>query len=221
MIGVVFALACWALFFLAPHNISTMDLNREAIAGGEYWRLWTAQLTHYKLYPLIMNSVIIAVMGLVVRRFAKEYQVALSLLIAMPAMTGLMFIMVPGFTVYRGAFGVAAVIAMMGIWFLILETRRFSLGYWAGIALFLLFVSKVGMETMAVFSPLHAHPLLSVRMDWLMQCIGVLIGLMVFNALHQIHVTNAHNLKQKQRRHAAKAASAASMAAVQRKKVND
>jgi len=199
-------------------------LDKETIATGAYWQLWTAQLTHFKFSQLIVNSVIIVVAGLIVERFAHIHQVILSLLIAMPLMAGLVLLMTPGLTAYRGASGVAAVLAIMAVWFLILETRRFSRGYWAGIVLLLLFVAKLVMETLMVFSPSVAHHLVGIRLDWLIQCAGVVIGLVAFNALHQIHATNAHNQKQKQRRQAATAASAAaaaSIAAKQRKKAGN
>jgi len=214
MIGVLFALACWAVFFLSPHNISILVLDRETIATGAYWQLWTAQLTHFKFSQLILNSIIIVVMGLIVERFARMYQVILSLLIAMPLMGALVLLMTPNLTAYRGASGVAAVLAIMAVWFLILETRRFSRGYWSGVVLLLLFVVKLVMETLTVFSPSVAHQLIGMRVDWLIQCAGVVIGLVAFNALHQIHATKAHNQKQKQRRKAATAASAASAASM-------
>ncbi len=216
MIGVLFAIACWALFFLSPHNVSMLVLDKHTIATGEYWQLWTAQLTHFKFSQLVVNSIIIVMAGLIVERFAKTHQVIVSLLIAMPLMAGLVLLMTPGLTAYRGASGVAAVLAIMAVWFLILETKRFSWGYWAGIVLLLLFVAKIVMETLVLFS--FSSGLLGMRADWLMQCAGLLIGLVAFNALHQIHTTKTDNQKQKQRRQAA-AASASSMAAgaVQRK----
>lgn len=201
-------------------------LDKQTIATGEYWQLWTAQLTHFEFSQLIINSVIIVVAGLIVERFAKIHQVMLSLLIAMPLMTGLVLLMTPSLSAYRGASGVAAVLAMMAVWFLILETKRFSRGYWAGIILLLLFVIKMVMATLMVFSPSVSHHLTGMRVDWLIQCAGVVIGLVVFNALHQMHATKTHNQKLKQRRQAAtaaSAASAASMAAVaaQRKKARN
>jgi len=217
MIAIVFVLTCWAVFFLSPHNVSMLVLDKDAIMAGEWWRLWTAQLAHFKISQLIMNSAIIILMGLIVERFAKVYQVLLALLVAMPLMAALMILLIPELSDYRGAYGVAAMLTMMGVWFLILEARRFSRGYWAGIVLFLLFLIKVSIETLSVFSPSVAYHLVgTMRVDWLMQCAGILIGLVVFNALHQIHTTSAYNQKQKERRVAGTAAMAA---AAQRRKV--
>lgn len=215
MIGVLFVLVCWAVFFLSPHNVSMLVLDKDAIMVGEWWRLWTAQVTHFKISQLIMNSAIILLMGFIVERFAKVYQVLLALLVAMPLMTALMVLLIPDLSDYRGAYGVVAMLTMMAVWFLILETSRFSRGYWAGITLFLLFVVKVGVETLSLFS--SGYQTGAMRVDWLMQCAGILIGLVVFNALHQIHTTSAYNQKQKQRRVAGAAAMAA--AAEQRRKV--
>ena len=220
MIGLLFALVCWALFFLSSHNLSVLVLDRETIATGAYWQLWTAQLTHFTLSQLIINSTIIAVMGLIIERFVRVYQVILSLLVAMPLMSGLVLLLMPNLTAYRGASGVAAVLVIMAVWFLILETKRFSLGYWAGVALLLLFLIKLAREAWLLFSPSVSHQMTTMRVDWLVQCAGVLIGLVAFNALHQIHTTKVHNEKQKRRRQAAAAASTVSMtaAAAQRRR---
>jgi len=217
VIGVLFVLACWAIFFLSPHNVSMLSLDKDAIMAGEWWRLWTSQMAHFKISQLIMNSAIILLMGFIVERFAKVYQVLLALLVTMPLMTALMVLLISDLSDYRGTYGVVAMLTMMAVWFLILETSRFSRGYWAGVTLFLLFVAKVGAETLSLFSSSAGYQMGAMRVDWLMQCAGILIGLVVFNALHQIHTTSAHNQKQKQRRVAGTAAMAA--AAAQRRKV--
>jgi len=188
MIGVVFAIACWAVWYLSPQNVSLLVFDKDAIAAGEWWRLWSAHLTHSKYSQLILNSAIIALMGLMVDPFTKRWQMFLSLLIAMPIMTGVLLIVTPDLTVYRGAIGVAAMLAMMGTWFLILESNRFSLGYWLGIMLLLMFVAKVGLETLIMLSP-SASKFPGLHIAWLVQCFGVLIGLAFFNSLHQIHAT--------------------------------
>ena len=188
MVGVIFAIACWAVWYLSPQNTSLLAFDREALAAGEWWRLWTAHLTHFQYSQLILNSAMIALMGLMVGHFTKTWHMLLSLLIAMPIMTGILLIVTPHLTTYRGAIGVAAMLAMMGIWFLILESKRFSLGYWLGILLLLLFVAKVGLETLVMLSP-AGNKFTGLHIAWLVQCFGVLAGLAFFNSLHQVHAT--------------------------------
>jgi len=188
MVGVVFALACWAVWYLSPQNISLLVFDKEAIAAGEWWRLWSAHLTHSKYSQLLMNSGIIAVMGLLIGRFTTIWHMLLSLLVAMPIITGVLLVVMPGLMLYRGAFGIAAMLAMMGVWFLILESKRFSLGYWLGMLLLLLFVAKVGMETMMLLSASGGR-FAALPVAWMVQCFGILLGLAFFNGLHQIHAT--------------------------------
>ncbi len=188
MVGVLFAIACWAIWFLSPHNVALLVFDKEAILAGEWWRLWTAQMTHFKSSQLILNSFIIALTGLVVGRFVKAHHLILSLMLAMPVMTGLLLMLLPDYVDYRGAFGVAAVMAMLAIWFLILETERFSQSYWFGVVLLLLFVLKVGIETLVLFSPSGSRSS-EIPSVWLIQSAGILIGLVVFYAAHQIHAS--------------------------------
>ncbi len=203
MAGLLFAVLCWAVWYLSPHNVALLAFDKEAIAAGEWWRLWTAHFTHFKFSQLILNSAVIALMGLMLARFTKLWQVLLSLLIAMPIMTGLLLLLMPDLIAYRGAFGVTAMMVMMAVWFLIVEDKRFSLAYWLGLMMLLLFVAKVGLETWLMLSHADHHVgglfvnglfvnglrMSGLHADWLVQCFGILLGLAFFNALHQIYAT--------------------------------
>ena len=119
---------------------------------GEWWRLWTAHFTHFKYSQLVINSAVMAVMGIIAGRFAKTWQIARVFLIAMPIMTGLLLATSPQLLFYRGATGIAAMMWMLATWFLIGESKRFSLGFWLGSFLLLLFAAKAGV---ACFNGLH------------------------------------------------------------------
>jgi len=184
----LFAALCWLVWYLSPQNVSLLVFDKEAIEAGQWWRLWTAHITHFNYSQLISTSVVIAVMGLILGRFSKVWQLLLSLLIAMPIMTGLLLLLRPELMIFRGAFGVVAMMVMMTVWFLILENKRFSLGYWIGLMILLLFVAKLGLETWVMMLPSKGH-FSAMHVAWLVQCIGVLLGLAFFNALHQTYST--------------------------------
>ncbi|MFQ5519058.1 MAG: hypothetical protein ACE5E3_03555 [Mariprofundus sp.] len=188
MVGLLFAAACWALWYQSPQDVSQLAFERELIMDGEWWRLWTAHLTHHKQSQLIINTVGIAVMGLIAERFARFWQIGLSLLVAMPVMTGLLLMTVPELLLYRGAAGVAAMFWMLGVWFLLVEEKRFSLGYWLGFLFLLVFVAMLGMEGFALFTAPPGH-FSGLKIAMLEQFYGILVGLALFNALHQIHMT--------------------------------
>jgi len=188
MLGVVIAALCWAAWYLSPHNIALLTWDRDAIVAGEWWRLWTVYFTHTYFLQLIINSVVIALTGLMMAPFIRWRHILLSVLVAMPLMMGVLMVVMPGLMAYRGASGLAAMMAMIAVWFLILESKRFSLSYWVGVILVLLFVATLGIEGLMV-NARAGHGLSGLRVDWMMQCFGALVGLAFFNALHQIHAT--------------------------------
>jgi len=165
-----------------------LAFEQEAIMQGEWWRLWTAHFTHFKHSQLVINSAVIAVMGIIAGRFAKTWQIALVFLIAMPIMTGLLLVTTPHLLFYRGATGIAAMMWMLATWFLIGESRRFSLGFWLGLFFLLLFAAKAGLEGLMLLSPSYRH-FTGLGIAWLVQFYGMLAGLAFFNGLHQLHLT--------------------------------
>jgi len=189
MTGILFAILCWAVWHLAPHNISMLAFEKEAIVHGQWWRLWTAHFTHFNYFQLIINSIVLAVAGLIIEHYAKAWHLALSLLVAMPMMTGLLLLTSPHSLFFRGAFGIAAMMWMLATWFLLVEEKRFSWGYWLGLICLLLFVGKVGIEGLILLSPDVRH-FTVFQTAWLVQFYGALLGLAFFNGLHQVHKTN-------------------------------
>jgi len=157
---------------------------------GEWWRLWTAHFTHFKHSQLLINGSIMAVMGMIAGRFAKIWQLLLCFIIAMPIITGLLLLTSPHLLFYRGACGITAMMWMIATWFLIVESKPFSLGCWLGIVFLLLFIAKAGLEGLLLLSP-SAHHSSSLNITWLIQFFGAMVGLAFFNGLHQLHVTKS------------------------------
>ena len=188
MLGMLFAAACWGVWYLSAHYAGLLAFDRDAIIHAEWWRLWSAHLTHAHHTALLLNSVLIAVAGLVVARFTRMWLLLLALLIAMPVMTGLLLMLMPELLLYRGASGVAAFMVMLAVWFLIVESPRFSLGYWLGVLLLLLFIAKVAMEGLMLLDT-ATQRMAGLQAAWLVQFIGSLLGLVFFNGLHQSYVT--------------------------------
>jgi len=167
-----------------------LAFEKEAIVQGEWWRLWTAHFTHFKYSQLVMNSAVMAVMGLIAGRFTKIWLLLLFFIIAMPVMTGLLLVTTPHLLFYRGAVGITAMMWMIATWFLIVESKPFSLGYWLGVVFLLLFIAKAGMEGLVLLSPSYRH-FSGLNIAWLVQLFGALAGLAFFNGLHQMHITKS------------------------------
>ncbi len=190
MIGILFVAIIWAFAQLSPHSLGLLSFEKEAIVHGEWWRMWSAHFTHYSHTQMLINSVIIAVSGLIAGQFAKAWQIGLCFLIAMPILTGLLLVTTPHLQFYRGASGIAAMMWMLAAWFLIVENKRLSLGYWLGALLMLLFAAKLGFEGLMLLSP-GRHHASGLNIAWLIQCYGALVGVAFFNGLHQAHLTRS------------------------------
>jgi len=189
MFGILLVALIWGASNLSPHNLAVLSFEKEAIIHGEWWRMWSAHLAHHSHTQLLINCGVLAVAGVIAERFARAHEIAICFLIAMPIMTGLLLITTPHLQFYRGATGIAAMMWMLAAWFLIVENKRRSLGYWLGATLMLLFVAKAGMEGMILLSPRH-HPS-GLQIAWLIQCYGALLGVAFFNGLHQAHLTRS------------------------------
>ncbi len=188
MAGLLLAALCWMVWHLAPHNISMLAFEKEAIAHGEWWRLWTAHFTHFSHAQLIINSAMLTVAGLIAGRYTKIWQLIFSLLTAMPIIAGLLLLTSPHLLFFRGATGIAAMMWVLAAWFLLVEEKRFSWRYWVGLCFLLLFTGKAGMEGLILLSP-DSHRMSGFQAAWLAQLYGALLGMAFFNGLHQLHMT--------------------------------
>ncbi|WP_167631445.1 hypothetical protein [Mariprofundus ferrooxydans] len=195
MTGMFFAVACWGFWYMSPHHVAMLAYDHDAIVSGEWWRLWTAHLVHLRYRDLLINSGMLFLFGLLSVRFTRLWQEILSFAVAMPIITGLLLITSPHTLLYRGAFGIAAMTTMVACWFLILENKRFSLGYWLGCLFLLLFVAKVGLDGLAVLS-ISQSSRATAGVAWMVEIYGTLTGLAFFNALHQGKITRAGNNPQ-------------------------
>lgn len=202
--GILFAVLCWLIWSLTPEHVAVLAYDRHAIMAGEWWRLWTAHLTHTRHVDLLLNSGLLFLFGLLSFRFTRIWQELLCYVLAMPALSALLLIVSSRTEYYHGAFGLVAMAAMIACWFLVLESKRFTLGYWLGVSLLLVFAVKVGLDGLAVLSP-GRMPRPEAGVAWMIQLFGALMGLAFFNALHQGAVTSEGRNVQYQQGEAQKA----------------
>ncbi|TLS69263.1 rhomboid family intramembrane serine protease [Mariprofundus erugo] len=189
---------------MSPEHVAVLAYDRHAIVAGEWWRLWTGHLTHARHVDLLVNSALLFLFGVLSFRFTRIWQEVLCYMLAMPALSGLLLIVSSHTQIYHGASGLAAMAAMIACWFLVLESERFTLGYWLGVSLLLAFAAKVGLDGLAVLSPVRM-PRPEAGVGWMVQLFGTLMGLAFFNALHQGAVTSEGRNVQYQQGEAQKA----------------
>ncbi|MDQ6992054.1 MAG: rhomboid family intramembrane serine protease [Mariprofundus sp.] len=205
MIAVLFSLVAWGVWFMSPQHAALLVYDRDAIAAGEWYRLWTAHLVHARYIDLIVNSAMLALFGLLSIGSTRFWQVALCFAVAMPMMTGILFVVSPHTTVYQGSFAIAAMMVMMTCSLLMLENRRFSLGFFLGLFFLLLFLTKLGLEGSVLFHLLHL-PALVPEVVWMMELCGSLVGLAFSHGLHQSRLLKLEHKGQAQEKGASAAA---------------
>ena len=103
-----FGVACSAflicLIFLSPALSSILEFNRDAIASGEVWRLFTGHTTHWTASHLAWD--LIAFVLLLNAALTYSVKTTLSLLATSAILITLsVFVLKPGLATYRGLSG--------------------------------------------------------------------------------------------------------------------
>ncbi len=119
---VVLAYGVWCL----PQDVQAILVyQRSGVEQGEYWRLWTAHLTHYSLSQLVVNVGMFSVLLYVLRdELAVPYVfLGWSICVAMPLVLLSQYLWVDGLLEYRG---ISALVAMLWVWFFlgVVQTSR-------------------------------------------------------------------------------------------------
>lgn len=104
------AMTCLAVGFtsLAPQ----LAYDRQGIMAGEVWRLWTGHLTHFSAQQLWVDVSMLLVVGWLVEREWGARFTAGILLLGMPAISIGLLLLSPHLLHYRGASGVAMLLAL-------------------------------------------------------------------------------------------------------------
>jgi len=179
-------LVCWGVWYLSPAHVEWLVFNREAVFHGEWWRLWTMHLTHESRARLIEDSAVICFFGLVLRSYSRFFQLLAGLLLAMPMVGWLLLTLMPDVSAYHGAAGVAAMLWMMSGWFLIVQSRSLSIGFWVGYLILSILMIKVFIEAVAIWTPFVVAAE-GLELAWMVQLFGVLLGLAMFNAYNRLY----------------------------------
>jgi rhomboid family GlyGly-CTERM serine protease len=95
------ALAAVAATFTAP---VTMALDREALASGQLWRLWTGHLVHWNLSHLIWDGLTFGGLAWLLDRLAPRVLVPL-LALGTPAISLCVLVAEPSIRLYGGLSG--------------------------------------------------------------------------------------------------------------------
>jgi len=179
MAGLVVALLCWLIWFLPDSYQLDLVYQSDAIVAGEWWRLWSGHLAHYTLSQLIADSTLVALMGLVLQRFIKPWQLIAAIIVVLPLLSLLLLWLVPEINTYRGASGLAAMLWLMVGLQLIASADAGSSPFWIGLLFILLLVAKVAGEALGMFSAVSELPA-GIVVAWQVHLFGMVMGLIVY-----------------------------------------
>lgn len=93
---------------LAPQ----LAYDRAGIMSGEIWRLWTGHLVHYSARQLLLDVGMLLVAGWLVERECGSRTTARIVLLGMPALSAGLLVSSPHLLEYRGASGIATLLAL-------------------------------------------------------------------------------------------------------------
>jgi rhomboid family GlyGly-CTERM serine protease len=105
------AFACLLLAFLPESTSTLLDWQREAIAAGQWWRLWTGHLVHFGLQHALFDAIVLYAGASLLEREIGRVRLLRQLLLVSPLIS-LALLAVPDLIAYRGASALAATVAL-------------------------------------------------------------------------------------------------------------
>jgi rhomboid family GlyGly-CTERM serine protease len=183
LIGVCFALICWIVWFLPDTIVNALAFDRQAIAAGQLWRLWTCHITHFSWQQLLVDSSVVALLGYTVQRHIKASHLLILFSAALPLISLAIYWLVPDMFNYRGASGIGAMLWIMAGFQVLVQSRRYSPYFWLGIIFVALLFAKLIGEAFFGMPAVSEMPN-DVQIAWQAHLCGSIIGLFGFILIH-------------------------------------
>ena len=107
------ALACGVLVFAPAGLIDGLAYDRHAILSGEIWRLWSAHLVHFSAQQAGIDAAVFFIAGSVAEKEIGMRRMAIALALGAPCISLGLLLTVPDLSHYRGASGIAMLVALL------------------------------------------------------------------------------------------------------------
>lgn len=171
-------LACLALALGGEPLCARLAFDRQAILSGELWRLWTAHAVHFSLQHALADAVALSVLTSVVQKLAHARAAWIALAAAPPVISAGLLAVAPGLREYRGASGLAVMMAVLcaGLLWKQCGTR----GRWLLAALAALLLAKTFAEASGASSGIAGLPP-GVVVAWQAHVLGALCALVLLS----------------------------------------
>lgn len=174
--GLALALLC-LLPLLAPETMpALLEYRRDAVLDGQVWRLWSGHFSHYTGAHALLDAAACLGLATALRRLGGCRGLAARLLLIAPLLTLLLLLALPDMSHYRGASGLAMVLAAA-----LLATLWRAHHAWRpaiGLAGALL-VGKIAADALGL-SPAPSSLPADVRVAWEVHAAGFGAGLLAW-----------------------------------------
>lgn len=163
-------MACAVLAIVPETGLFALD--RAAILSGQIWRLWTGHLVHFSLQQFFLDASTLLLVGLLAEREFGARVTAGILWLGMPAIALGLLLLAPDLREYRGASGLAVLLAWFvgsALWFRLSQLRL------ALAVLALIWTVKTLLEATGWASDVASLPA-DVRVAWQAHVLGAVIG---------------------------------------------
>lgn len=106
-------LVCLALAWAGEPVSVGLAYDRQAILSGELWRLWTAHAVHFSPQHALADTLALAVLATLAERLASVRTAWVALVAGPPLISLGLLAVSPGLQEYRGASGLAVMMAVL------------------------------------------------------------------------------------------------------------
>lgn len=116
-------------FGAAPDASSLLEFDRRALLGGEVWRLWTGHLVHYSAQHALIDLATAFIAAIIAAQSFGARRALAALALGAPFISVGLLLAAPQLAHYRGASGLAVLLAVMagaGLWPRVDDTRAAS-----------------------------------------------------------------------------------------------
>lgn len=140
-----------ALLAAVPALRDALLYQRDALAGGQLWRLWSGHWVHFSPSHLAWNLAVVLLVGVRLEKFRPGLLLRATLLVA-PVLSLALFFLDPALHTYGGLSGLATSLCVL----LALQLYSTRVDRFLGVVILVLVGAKVLHDTMVPLS-LFAH----------------------------------------------------------------
>lgn len=119
-VSLLLAIACIGLSFIPDAAQQLLAYDRNAIFAGELWRLWTGHLVHFSHTHALIDGIVLYAMASLAEQAFGSRSLAWAVALAALVISLVLLAFVPALLEYRGASGIAVLVAVMAfssVWY--------------------------------------------------------------------------------------------------------